>query len=140
MSDNLLPIRTQQRHTHQITDQDDCRPGQSEKNDKEVKGERGVKLRRVQGGMGLVGWWVGKESRTPGNRQRARRRRREERRSSRGRKGVERRPRMRELVKEGVIGRVGLEGKGAAEDMSANCLKDSSGDFLDRLQNVIFSS
>jgi hypothetical protein len=30
---------------------------------------------------------------------------------------VDRRPRMRELVKEGVISRVGLEGKGAAEDM-----------------------
>jgi hypothetical protein len=71
--------------------------------------------------------------RRAGNRQRVRRRRREERQSSRGRKGVERRPRMRELVKEGVIGRVGLEGKGAAEDTFTNCLKDSSGDLLDRL-------
>jgi hypothetical protein len=48
ISNNLLPTRTQHRHTHQITDQDDCRPGQSEKNDEEVKGERGVKVRRVQ--------------------------------------------------------------------------------------------
>jgi hypothetical protein len=40
---------------------------------------------------------------------------------------------MRELVKEGVISRVGLEGKGAAEDTFVNCLKDSGGDFLDRL-------
>jgi hypothetical protein len=33
VSNILLPTRTQHRHTHQITDQDDCRPGQSEKND-----------------------------------------------------------------------------------------------------------
>ena len=97
ISNNSLPTRTQHRHTHQITDQDDCRPGQSEKNDEEVKGERGVKVRMVQGGKGQEG---GGRGRRAGNRQRARRRRREERRSSRGRKGVERRPRMRELVKE----------------------------------------
>ena len=40
---------------------------------------------------------------------------------------------MRELVKEGVISRVGLEGKGAAEDTFTICLKDSSGDILDLL-------
>jgi hypothetical protein len=50
-----------------------------------------------------------------------------ERWSNRVRKGVERRQRMRELVKEGVISRVGLEGKGAAKDTFANCLKDSCG-------------
>ncbi len=106
-SNNLFPTRTQHRHTHQITDRDDCRPGQSEKNDEEVKRERGVKVRRVQGGET----------------------------EQQSRKGVERRPRMRVLVKEGVISRVGLEpeGKGAAEDTFANCLKDSSGNLLDRL-------
>jgi hypothetical protein len=69
------------------------------------------------------------------NRRRGRRRRGEERLSCRGRKGAEGRPRMREMVKEGVISRVGLEGKGAAQDKFANCLKDSCGDlgFLDRL-------
>jgi hypothetical protein len=36
-------------------------------------------------------------------------------------------------VKEGVISRVGLKGKGAAEDTFAKCLKDSGGDFLDQL-------
>ncbi len=41
--------------THQITEQDDCRPGQSDKNDEEGKGERGVKVRRVQGGKGQEG-------------------------------------------------------------------------------------
>jgi hypothetical protein len=40
---------------------------------------------------------------------------------------------MRELVKEEVISRVGLEVRGAAEDAFANCLKDSGGDFVDRL-------
>ncbi len=40
---------------------------------------------------------------------------------------------MRELVKEAVISRVGLEGKGAAEDTFANGLKDSGGNFLDQL-------
>jgi hypothetical protein len=40
---------------------------------------------------------------------------------------------MRELVKEAVISRVGLEGKDAAEDTFANGLKDSSGNFLDLL-------
>jgi hypothetical protein len=44
--------------------------------------------------------------------------------------GGERRPRMRELVKEGVTSRVGLEGKGVAKDTFANCLKDSGGDLL----------
>jgi hypothetical protein len=66
ISDNLLPTRTQHRHTHQITDQDDCRPGQprqSEKNDEEVKRERGVKVRRVQGGKRQEGRREGKESR-----------------------------------------------------------------------------
>jgi hypothetical protein len=67
------------------------------------------------------------------NRQRGRRRSGGKRLSSRGRKGVERRPWMRELVKEGVISRVGLKGKGAAEDTFANCLKDSGGDLLDQL-------
>ncbi len=63
------------------------------------------------------------------------RRRGEERLSSRGREGVERWPWMRELVKERVISRVGLEGKGAAKDTFANCLKNSCGDLLDRESN-----
>jgi hypothetical protein len=57
-----LPTRTQHRHTHQITYQDDCRPGQSEKNDEEVKRERGVKVRTVQGGKRQEGRREGKES------------------------------------------------------------------------------
>jgi hypothetical protein len=40
---------------------------------------------------------------------------------------------MRELVKERVISSVSLEGKSAAEDTFASCLKDSGGDLLDRL-------
>jgi hypothetical protein len=62
LSNNLLSTRTQHRHTHQITDQDECRPGQSEKNDEEVKGERGVKVKRVQGGKGQEERREGKES------------------------------------------------------------------------------
>jgi hypothetical protein len=44
---------------------------------------------------------------------------------------VERRPWMRELVKERVIGSVGLKGKGAAKDMFKNCLEASCGDLVD---------
>jgi hypothetical protein len=48
------------------------------------------------------------------------------------RKGMDRRPQMRELMKEGVIG----EGKSAAEDTFTNCqyLKDIGGDLVDRLK------
>jgi hypothetical protein len=63
VSNILLPTRTQHRHTHQITDQDDCRPGQREKNDEEVKWERDVKVRRVLGGKRQEGKLEGKESR-----------------------------------------------------------------------------
>jgi hypothetical protein len=52
--------------------------------------------------------------------------------------GVERRPwpRMRELVKELMIGRVGLKGKSAAKDTftNLNCLTGSYGDFVDGLR------
>jgi hypothetical protein len=66
----------------------------------------------------------GGRGRRAGNRRKGRRRREE---------GMERRPQMREVAKEGVITRVGVEGKGTAEDTFANCFKDSCGDFLDRL-------
>jgi hypothetical protein len=62
-SNNLRPTRTQHRHTHQITDQDDGRLEQSEKKDEEVKRERGVKVRRVRGGKRHEGRREGKESR-----------------------------------------------------------------------------
>jgi hypothetical protein len=75
-----------------------------------VKGERGVKVRRVQGGWGLAGWWAGKESWKQAESEEeeeeggeTEQQRQEE---------VERRPRMRELVKEGVIGRSGGQGCG----------------------------
>jgi hypothetical protein len=53
---------TKQAHTKSQITQDCCRPGQSEKNDEEVKGERGVKVRSVQGGKGQEGRREGKES------------------------------------------------------------------------------
>jgi hypothetical protein len=130
ISNNLLPSRTQHRHTHQITDQDYCRLRQSKQNDKKVKRERGVKMRRLQGPEGNCRRGGGRGRRAVN---RWKERRREERLSSRGRKGLERRPRMRELMKEGVISRVGLEGKSDAEDTFSNCLKDRGGDFLDLL-------
>jgi hypothetical protein len=40
---------------------------------------------------------------------------------------------MRELVKEGMIGMVGLKGKSAAKDTFTNCLDDSYGDLVDGL-------
>jgi hypothetical protein len=61
------------------------------------------------------------------------RRRGAEMRSSRVRKGVEKMPRMRELVQEGMKGRVGLEGKSAAKDTFTICLEDSCGDLVDGL-------
>ena len=57
------PENTQHRHTHQITDRNERWPGQGKKNDEEVKRERGVKVRRVQGGEGREGRREGKESR-----------------------------------------------------------------------------
>jgi hypothetical protein len=51
----------------------------------------------------------------------------------RGRAAEWRQPWMRYLVKEGVIGRVGLKGKSAAKNTFTNCFKDSCGDLLDRL-------
>jgi hypothetical protein len=88
-----------------------------------VKRERGVKVRRVQGGKQQEGRMEGKESGKQSG---------EERLSSRGREGW-REGQGWELVKERVISSVSLEGKSAAEDTFANSLKDSGGDLLDRL-------
>jgi hypothetical protein len=96
----------------------------------------GEQVRRVQGGTRKQQEARGGgRGRRAGNRRRGRRKSHsgEERLSSRGRKGVERRTWMRELVKEGVISRVGQEGKEAVKDTFTNCLKDSSGDLLDQL-------
>jgi hypothetical protein len=45
---------------------------------------------------------------------------------------------MRELERERVISRVGLEGKGAVKEAFANCPTDSSGDFSGRLPKYSF--
>ncbi len=89
-------------------------------------------MRRMQGGTRKQQEARGGgKGRRVGNKWRGRRRSGEER----LRKGVERRPWMRELVKEGVISRVGhwQEGKEAVKDTFTNCLKDSGGDLLDQL-------
>jgi hypothetical protein len=116
--------------TPQITDQDDCRPGQSEKNDEEVKRKWGVKVRRVQGGKGQEGRMKGKESRKQAESEEEEEggETEQQRQEGGGEKAKDERAGERR-----VISRVGLEGKGAAEDTFANCLKDSSDDLLDRL-------
>jgi hypothetical protein len=60
---------TQHRHTHQITDRNERWPGQGKKNDEEVKRERRVKVRRVQGEKLHEGRREEKESGKPAERE-----------------------------------------------------------------------
>ena len=131
-SNNLFPTRTQHRHTHQITDQDDCRPGQSEKNDEEVKRKWGVKVRRVQGGKGQEGRMKGKESRKQAESEEEEEggENEQQRQEGGGEKAKDERAGERRSDKQG---RSGGQVCCRRSDTFANCLKDSGGDFLDRL-------
>jgi hypothetical protein len=104
----------------------------------EVKRERGVKVRslRVQGGKGKEGRRArpareGKESRKQAESEEEEGGETEQQRQEEG--GEQAKDERAGELEEGMISRVGPECKGAAEDTFANCLKDSSGDLLDRL-------
>jgi hypothetical protein len=95
-----------------------------------VKRERGVKVRRVQGGKGQEGRREGKESRkqAKSEEEEGGGEAEQQRQEGGGEKAKDERADERRSDKQGRYG-----GQGCCEDTFANCLKDSSGHLMDRL-------